>query len=104
MGYSVERGYEGTGDYGFDTIALSDQIGVPSQIVGIINDTATLIGSLGLGVKQTNFSSEQKLSFLGTLRNQSLIPSRSYGLTAGAFYRLSSTCFIQVLPMSLTAF
>ena len=99
MGYSVERGYEGTGDYGFDTIALSDQIGVPSQVVGIINDTVTLVGSLGLGVKETNFTNEQKSSFLSTLRNQSLIPSRSYGFTAGAFYRLSSACFMQALPM-----
>jgi hypothetical protein len=103
LGYSVERGYEGAGDYGFDSIALNDQIAVPNQIVGIVNYTNTWIGSLGLGITKTNFTNVQKDPFLRSLRNNTLIPSLSYGFTAGASYRLFSTYFAQELLTSLTA-
>ena len=80
-----------------DSIALSDTISAPSQIISIINSTDYWLGFLGLGIKPTNFTSTQKPTFLTSLvENQSLIPSHSYGYTAGAHYRLKS------VPASLT--
>jgi hypothetical protein len=47
-----------------------------------------MLGVFALGTKPTNFSdfNEPQLSFLWSLRNQSLIPSLSYGYSAGAHY------------------
>lgn len=67
---------------------MSDQISVPSQIIGITNTTDYWLGYFGLGIKPTNFTYFQKKTFLASMvENQSLIPSHSYGYTAGAYYR-----------------
>ncbi|KAI9781470.1 MAG: hypothetical protein M1816_002357 [Peltula sp. TS41687] len=89
--------FSGVGNYGYDNVALDEQIIVPDQIVAAINSSAYLLGFMGLGVKVTNFTDVNKLSFLTTLaENQTRIPSRSYGYTAGAYYRLKG------VPASLT--
>ncbi|KAH0547943.1 hypothetical protein GP486_008316, partial [Trichoglossum hirsutum] len=51
---------------------------------------------MGLGIKPTNFTSENKPSLLSSLVSAKKIPSLSYGYTAGASYRLKS------VPCSLT--
>ena len=69
---------------------LDEEIIVPSQIVGVINTTDHWLGFFGLGTAITNFTGASKLSFLSSLvENQSLIPSHSYGYTAGAYSRKS---------------
>lgn len=75
------------GSYGLDSVALSDQISVESQIVGIVNDTDYWLGYLGLGIKPTNFTDADIPTFLSSLVNRSIIPSHSYGYTAGAYHR-----------------
>jgi hypothetical protein len=71
-----------------DTIELSDTIIVPSQIIAVVNSTDYWMGMMGLGVTETNFTSVAELPFLSSLvQNVSLIPSHSYGFTAGAHYR-----------------
>lgn len=56
--------------------------------MGIMNSTEFLLGSLGLGVIPSNFTSENQATFLSSMvENQSVIPSHSYGYTAGAYYR-----------------
>ena len=92
-----QLGFEGNGVYGIDKIALSDTVSVPSQMVGIINSTDYWLGFFGLGVKPTNFTNADRKTFLDAMvENQSLIPSHSYGYTAGAHYRLKG------VPGSLT--
>lgn len=56
------------------------------------------LGNFGLGPKPTNFTTfnNPQGSFLWSLRNQSLIPSLSWGYTAGNPYRLNK------VPGSLT--
>ena len=67
---------------------MGDATSVPGQIVGVMNSTKFLLGSLGLGVKPSNFTSNIQATFLSSLvENQSAIPSHSYGYTAGAYYR-----------------
>ncbi len=89
MNFQPELGVTGSADYGLDTIAIGDAISVPDQIVGVMNSTEFLLGSLGLGIIPSNFSSNQnQATFLTSMvENQSAIPSYSYGYTAGAYYR-----------------
>ena len=75
-------------------MALGDQISVESQIVGIINDTNYWLGYLGLGIEPTNFTDADTPTFLSSLANHSIIPSRSYGYTAGAYYRRTLLLFV----------
>ncbi|RMZ77417.1 hypothetical protein DV738_g4387, partial [Chaetothyriales sp. CBS 135597] len=93
-----DSGQQEYGYYGFDTIALNDDNAVPEQIISVINTTEYLIGELGLGVQLTRFNgSDNELTLLSSLaQNASLIPSHSYGYTAGASYRLTG------VPASLT--
>lgn len=93
MDFQPALGVTGAADYGLDTISIGDAISVPEQIVGIVNSTEFLLGSLGLGVIPSNFSSKNQATFLSSMvENQSVIPSHSYGYTAGAYYREDSDC------------
>ncbi|SLM36511.1 Aspartic peptidase domain [Lasallia pustulata] len=97
LGLDLQLGFTGNGDYGLDTISLDEQVSVPSQIIGVINSTDYWNGFLGLGVEPTNFTTVNQLTFLSSMvENQSLIPSHSYGYTAGAYYRGKT------VPSSLT--
>lgn len=88
LGLDPQLGFSGNGIYGFDNISLSDEISVPSQVVGVINTTEYWLGFFGLGVEPTNFTSADKPTFLDSMvETMSLIPSHSYGYTAGAYYR-----------------
>jgi hypothetical protein len=88
LNFQPALGVTGSADYGLDTISVGDAISVPEQIVGIMNSTEFLLGSLGLGVIPSNFSSKNQPTFLTSMvENQSAIPSHSYGYTAGAYYR-----------------
>jgi hypothetical protein len=89
----------GNAYYGFDTLTL----GVPganlpsldNQIIAGIATNDYWLGYLGLSPIPFNFSSQNDAtsmrdpqpSFLSNLKNQSLIPSLSWGYTAGASYR-----------------
>ena len=92
LGLERQLGFNGSGYYGFDSIALNDQISVPSETIGITNGTQFAdywLGYLGLGIEPTNFTVNDKPSFLSDMvHNQSLIPSHAYGYTAGAYYRI----------------
>ena len=88
LGLDPQLGFSGNGIYGFDNISLSNDISVPSQVVGVINSTDYWLGFFGLGVEPTNFTSADKPTFLDNMvETMSLIPSHSYGYTAGAHYR-----------------
>ena len=88
LNFQPDLGVSGSADYGLDTIWIGDAISAPEQIVGVLNSTDFLLGSLGLGVISSNFSSDNQATFLSSMvENQSAIPSHSYGYTAGAYYR-----------------
>lgn len=88
IGYTLQFGQKGVAEYGYDDIALHEETSVPGQVIGIIDDVDLWVGSFGLGIKQSNFTDGSKLSFLSTLREtKELIPSHSYGYTAGAYNR-----------------
>lgn len=87
-----------TGIYGTDSLSLdalpsgsSPQLS--SQTIAGITTGDFWLGSLGLGIASANFSTESSLipSMMSTLKNQSVIPSLSYGYTAGAHYSSNKT-------------
>ncbi|KAF2399499.1 acid protease [Trichodelitschia bisporula] len=85
----------GNGEYGFDTVGL----GYPGeggpvmtgQIVGAIATPDFNYGHLGINPKSTNFTNftTQSPSFITSLKERNLIPSVSWGYTAGAAYRFA---------------
>ena len=87
------------GTYGYDTIGVPGQSGVANvsldhQVVAAIGTNTYYLGNLGLASQNITFgtdSSDVSPSFLGSLRNENLIPSLSYGYTAGASYRKASS-------------
>ncbi|KKY25057.1 putative eukaryotic aspartyl protease family protein [Phaeomoniella chlamydospora] len=97
LGFDNALGVTGTADYGDDTLALSDSVVAEDQIVGILTSTQFWTGLMGLGVEESDFTGSAQKTFLSTLvENDSLVPSHSYGYTAGAYYRLKG------VPASLT--
>jgi len=88
------------GVYGFDTVWL----GPPSlsgpnlshQVVAGIVTNDFFLGQVGLGPKPANFSdfNDPIPSYMRTLANENMIPSWSYGYTAGAEYRRSLTVIL----------
>lgn len=89
LGYSSLSQATDNGYYGIETLSFSDAFSVPDQIIAVVNDTSHWIGQLGLGVQKTRFQNNTDyLPFLSSLvQNESMIPSHSYGYTAGAFYK-----------------
>ena len=88
LGLDPQLNFDGDAIYGLDSIAFNDQISVPSQMIAVINTTEYFVGFFGLGVQRTNFTSSDQPTFIDSIvENKSLIPSHSYGYTAGAHYR-----------------
>ena len=86
-------GYTDNGDFGFDTVGLgvenSGGITLTNQLVAGIATEDFFLGQFGLGPKPTNLSTlEDPIpSYMQNLAEQNLIPSLSFGFTAGAKYR-----------------
>lgn len=91
----VENGLNltGNGEFGYDTIGLgiqnSNGLILTHQLLGGIATKDFYLGEFGLGPKPANLSSFDNPipNYMQTLRNQNLIPSLSYGYTAGAKYQ-----------------
>ncbi|KAF2456605.1 aspartic peptidase domain-containing protein, partial [Lineolata rhizophorae] len=84
-------GYGGIGNYGFDVVTvgwegsggpkLDDQI-----VAAIMAEEWTASGMFGVSPRPTNFTDfrNPRPSFLSSLRERNLVPSLSYGYTAGS--------------------
>jgi hypothetical protein len=86
-------GLTGNAEYGFDTVGLGypgeGGITLESQTVGALATKEFYYGHFGINPKPTNFTNftDQSPSFMSTLKTQNLIPSVSWGYTAGVQYR-----------------
>lgn len=102
LGVETNLGYYFPGEYGLDTVALglTNGTGEPSlqgQVVAGLETYDYYTGLFGLGDQPVNLTASADSenltgtishpSFLTTMKNQKLIPSRSWAYTAGAFYR-----------------
>ncbi|RDW65184.1 hypothetical protein BP5796_09876 [Coleophoma crateriformis] len=102
LGLDSDLNYTGNGEYGFNTVGMqvpnSGGLNLTHQVVAGIATKDFNLGMFPLGPKPTNFTNfdNPQPSYLWTLKNQSYIPSLSWGYTAGAKYRLKQ------VPGSLT--
>lgn len=94
LGLESNLGYSGNGEYGYDTVALGWQgSGPPSLHQQIVAGVATkdfYLGVFGLNPCPSNFSdfNDPTPSYLSNLKQKSLIPSLTWGYTAGNQYQL----------------
>ncbi|KAI1770242.1 acid protease [Hypoxylon cercidicola] len=85
-------GIGGNGDYGMETVVVYDsvrrwQTSFNKQLVAGINETGYYTGFFGLGITPGRFDDAVVQSPIAALVEQSgVIPSHSYGYTAGAYY------------------
>lgn len=93
LGFDVNLGISQVADYGYDNIALNEDIVSPSQTIALQNSTEFWTGNLGLGIIPSNFTEVEIPTFLSSLvQNLSAVPSHSYGYSAGANYRMYMLC------------
>ncbi|TVY73139.1 hypothetical protein LSUE1_G008117 [Lachnellula suecica] len=92
IGIDTNLGLSGDGAYGYDNVSYG--VGTPSlsdQLVGGISTKDFFLGLLGVNPSATTFSENRNPvpSYLTSLKTQNLIPSLSYGYTAGNQYRFN---------------
>lgn len=89
--------YNDNATYGQDTVAFQSQgsnadsnkeLSAPGATLALLQDYYTFtLGSLGLAFGEIDGAGAPVPSFMETLANTSMIPSRSWAYTAGAVYR-----------------
>ncbi|KAI1435668.1 aspartic peptidase domain-containing protein [Xylaria sp. CBS 124048] len=90
------------GDYGVDTVAVYDNVerseaSFGTLLIAGINDTAAYTGLFGLGITKGSAGIIAQGPIASMVEQRGLIPSHSYGYTAGAYYADANG-----IPMSLT--
>lgn len=96
--------YGGNGDYGLESLAFTDTLhgvstAVKSALVAAINDTDYYLGYIGVGIDQGRFGKNVTNPLITQLaETYGVIPSHSYGYTAGANYGKPSTAFSLSTP------
>ena len=94
-GLAIENKLDFSGNalYGLDTVGLggsnSERLSLDRQVVGGIATKDFYLGIFGLGPKPANFTDKPIPSYMKNLKDRNLIPSLSFGYTAGAYYRKS---------------
>ncbi|KAF2139242.1 uncharacterized protein K452DRAFT_232543 [Aplosporella prunicola CBS 121167] len=95
LGYEQSLGFRSAANYGYDAVGLGN-VGdggptLANTTVGAMMALDFFLGSFGLHPKPTNFTSwqDESPSYMTMLKDQGLIPSLSYGYTAGNQYRLN---------------
>lgn len=94
LGAENNLGATGSARYGNDTVGLGIQgsggPSLPNQIVGAFSVDDFYLGFIGVNPASTNFTLQEQgeASYMTTLKNRNLIPSLSFGYTAGNKYRL----------------
>jgi hypothetical protein len=76
-------------EYGLDDLTFGTTgVILQNAIIGSINTTEYWVGMFGLGIVPGNFTNVTPLSAISALvEKDAVIPSHSYGFTAGAKYR-----------------
>ena len=101
-------GVQRNGDYGLDTVAFVDTMAssatsIDNVLIAAVNATEYYQGYIGLGVTQGTIDHNTTNPLITQLAElDGMIPSHSYGYTAGAYYRDTNSkllAFIIVLPV-----
>jgi Eukaryotic aspartyl protease len=95
VGLESNLNYTASAQYGYDTVTLGvPGSGGPSldqQVVAAMADYPFWLGTFGVNPAASNFTdlNHPVPSYMANLRSSGLIPSTSYGYTAGNTYRLN---------------
>ncbi|KAK3400086.1 aspartic peptidase domain-containing protein [Sordaria brevicollis] len=90
-------GVQRNGDYGLDTVAFVDTMAssatsIDNVLIAAVNATEYYQGYIGLGVTQGSIDHNATYPLITQLAEvDGMIPSHSYGYTAGAYYRDTTT-------------
>ncbi|QIW96321.1 hypothetical protein AMS68_001839 [Peltaster fructicola] len=91
--FTGQSQFNASGPFGNDTLSLSSKGGftnitMTNQIIAGVSDVNFWLGTFGLGNAYTNYAQSGFVapSLLYNMKNQSQIPSISYGYTAGRYY------------------
>ncbi|OCK83492.1 acid protease [Lepidopterella palustris CBS 459.81] len=88
-------GYDGTGEFGYDTVGLgglgNEGPTLKNTTVGAYLTTDFYVGMFGVNPKSTNFTTfnDPSPSYMTYLWENKMLPSLSFGYTAGAQYRFT---------------
>ncbi len=87
------------GTFGYDTLNIQGKgtnASVKHSVIASVITKDFFVGSLGLTAQPINFpaGTDSSPSLLTSLKSENLIPSLSFGYTAGAFYRKYSMTLI----------
>ena len=97
--------FSGNALYGLDTVGLGlsnpGSLSLNGQVVGGIATKDFYLGIFGLGPKPPNFTDTPIPSYMRNLKDRNLIPSLSYGYTAGAYYRKHTPYFERIIWLTL---
>ena len=103
MGLEDNLGLDTSGVFGYDSVTLGWQgSGGPTDnhtVISTYADPTYWIGQFGLKPIPTNFTifTNPQPSFMENMRNWSIIPSQSYGYTAGNQYRRPQPTLMSLL-------
>lgn len=92
LGLDSHLGFDGFGQYGFETVALGDQAAITSRVVGVVNSTDYWAGFFGLGINPITLNQTEKATVISSMVEVGLIPSHVYGYSAGAYHRECQGC------------
>lgn len=93
LGINKQLGYTGSGVSGYDVLNFGSDLSNGKKMVGkqVITSYASQdiwLGALGLGYAKTTFRANERVdSMLVGMQGNGIIPSQSFGYTAGASYR-----------------
>jgi len=74
--------------FGTTGVTLQGAIIGSINTTGLVNTTQYLLGNFGIGIVPGNFGNSTPISAIsGLVEKRGVIPSHSYGFTAGAKYR-----------------
>ena len=83
--------HDDDGLWGNDTLGLGIQGGggptLNKQVIAGVTTKDIYVGMFGVNPKPSDYNGEQHDSYMTSLKKQDLIPSLTFGYTAGASYR-----------------
>ena len=105
----TDLGYGGNGDYGLETVLVSNTLErsvttVNSALIAAINTTDFYQGMVGVGATQGRFNGKVANPLISQLaESYNTIPGHSYGFTAGASYGKQTLHFSHSPMLTCTA-
>lgn len=101
--YRLPNDISVTALFGNDTLSLGvagrNGPSLPNQVIAGMADPKYYLGMLGVNQKPLRLANSSQPSYISSLKDQKIIPSLSFGFTAGAPYRKSMAPTFSVISL-----